>query len=294
MHSRTYFAMGLIATAISTGLITNAWAAEYRSSDIQEYIQQLYSNSDEDRASAGERLSEVGPEAKAAVPRLIELVQRDPKMSVRGEAAKALGSIGPAAADAAPALISFVKNKDAGIERAYAATALGSIAAQAEVAVPTLAEIVQNDDQESVRQLCARALGDFGAKATSAVPVLINAIKTGKKELREAACDALSHIPAAPSDLNSLTEMLSDEISISKAAAAKALAGLGQQAAPAIPELIKLIKDSDERVRLAAIQTLGTMGKNAKPALLPLKDATKDPFMKTQAEKAIADIKAAR
>lgn len=271
----------------------SSFCAEYRAADVEEAVQKLYSDSPEDRGSAGERLSEMGAEAKAAVPRLTEILRSDPVMSVRGEAAKALGNIGAAAEPATQALIDFLKNKEGQTERAYAATALGNIHAHPETTVPVLADIVQNDDHSVVRQLSARALGDFGKEAQSAIPVLIEAIQKGNKDMREAAIYALKEIPAAPRDVPALTAMLSDELTGARLAAARSIVGAGSEAEGAVPALIKLLQDTNSDVRLAAVQSLGTLGKSAKTALPALK-MLKDPAMKAEVENTIASIKSAK
>jgi HEAT repeat protein len=273
----------------------SAFAAEYRAADVEECIQKLYSNDQEDRASAGERLSEMGAEGKAAVPRLIEILDADPIMSVRGEAAKALGNMGKGAAAATPKLIAFLKNKDGGIERAYAATALGNIGAQPTESIPALVEVIQTEgDDATVRELAARALGDFGTEATSSVPVLINCIKKGNKGMRDAAAASLAHIPATSRDVPSLIEMLSDELTVARCAAAKALAGAGSEAAGAVPVLTKLLSDPDSATQTAAIGALASIGKDAKSALPSLRIAAKDPMLKSAADEAIASIKSAK
>jgi hypothetical protein len=57
------------------------------------------------RGEAVVALSRIGPEAQAAVPRLIALAQGDPDEAIRKSAVRALGQIGPAAAPAVPVLI---------------------------------------------------------------------------------------------------------------------------------------------------------------------------------------------
>lgn len=285
----------LFLAVISSASLQIAWAGEYRAADVEECIRGLYSQADEDRASAGERLSEMGPDAKAAVPRLIEIVQSDPTMSVRGEAAKALGSIGKPAAAAVPSLIAFLKGKEGGLERAYAATALGNIQSQPAQCLAVLTSVIQaSDDDPTVRELSARALGDFGGEAAAAVPVLISAIKTGNKGMRDAASSSLAKIPAPASDVPALIEMLSDEITSVRGAAAQSLVGAGAAAAPAVPALVKLLQDSDTSVRMSAVQALGALGKNARLALPQLRLAAKDPFLKGAADDAILAIKTAK
>jgi HEAT repeat protein len=177
-------------------------------------------------------------------------------MSVRGESANALSRIGPAAESAVPALITFLNSKDGGYERTYAATALGWIGRQPEQAVPALINALQHDDEPVVRHLAARALGDFGANARPAIPALIEAIKGGDKDMRDAAAYGLKSIPATPSNVPALTDLLHDEINSARGAAARSIGGAGSEAAGAVPTLLSLLKDQDDSVREAAAASL--------------------------------------
>src|SRR6516225_11816902 len=108
--------------ALSIGFSGNlVCASQYRPSDVQAAVKDLSSRDQEVRHSAAYHLSEMGPEAKDAVPQLIEVLQSDPISSIRGEAASALGKVGAPASAAVPALISFLKSKEGGYERTYAA-----------------------------------------------------------------------------------------------------------------------------------------------------------------------------
>ena len=68
-------------------------------------------------------LSNIGPDAKDAVPALEDLLLHDKTMKVRRIAANALGSIGPDAREAVPALQGAARDPDAAV-RSYAAKAL--------------------------------------------------------------------------------------------------------------------------------------------------------------------------
>ena len=56
------------------------------------------------RWAAASFLGEAGAQAEAAVPALIEMLEKDPSNRLKGEAANALGKIGPGAKSAVPAL----------------------------------------------------------------------------------------------------------------------------------------------------------------------------------------------
>jgi len=73
--------------------------------------------------------------------------------------------------------------------------------------------------------------------------------------------------------LNALRQGLSSPDAQARVAAVHALELMGLEAAPAIPELIKVLKDSDFAVRWAAVRALGKMHLEAEqvvPALIPL------------------------
>lgn len=57
---------------------------------------------------------------------------------------------------------------------------------------------------------------------------------------------------------------------------ARALAGIGSGAAPAVPDLVPLLASKDAWVRTTAAQALGTIGAAAAPALARLVPLTKD------------------
>jgi HEAT repeat protein len=276
---------GLVA--ISSNFV---WASEYRASDVERAVKDLTSRDQYTRKSAAFHLSEMGPEAKQAVPQLIEVLQSDPLMTVRGEAASALGKIGPAATAAVPALIEFLTYTPGGYERTYAASALGNIGQQSALAVPALVNALQHDQEPVVRQLSARALAGFGADARPAIPPLIQAITDGDKELREAAAYGLRTIPAGPADVPALEKLLTDEIDVARESAARSIAGAGSEAVSAVPKLIALLQDENPSVREAAAVALGAIGPDAKDALPALKKSLSDAEVHDEAVEALVRI----
>jgi HEAT repeat protein len=267
-----------------------ALASQYRSADVQSAIKDLKSEDQEIRHGAAYHLSEMGAEAKEAVPQLIEVLQSDPSMGIRGEAASALGKIGPAASAAVPAIIAFLKDKQGGYERTYAASALGAIAQQPEIAVPALIDALKNDGEPVVRRLSARALADFGVNAKAAIPPLIEAIGAGDKELREAAAYGLRKIPAGASDIPALIKLLDDEIDVVREAAARSLGEGGSEAVGAVPKLMTLLDDKNSTVREAAAVALGGIGPEAKAAVPALKRSLSDAEIRNEAADALSQI----
>ena len=287
----------LLAATMSVSLLTglNCWssalAAEYRQSDVDNEVKHFSSSEQSERISAAYRISEMGPDAKSAVPGLIQLLDTDPSDQVRGQVAQALGRIGPAAIVAVPSLIAFLQNTKCGYERTYASSALGDIGLEPTQAVPALIYALQNDDEPVVRQLSARALRQFGVEAAPAIPALIDALKTGNKELRSAAAYGLSEIPARASDVLGLTDLLKDEIDESRAAAARSIGGAGGEASAAVPQLVLLLSDQNVSVRTAAAVGLGGVGPAAKSAIPALQLAQKNAETKYEATRALEQIR---
>jgi HEAT repeat protein len=118
----------------------------------------------DEKATAIRPLSEYGANAKAAVPRLIELLENDPDPNLQWEAARTLGKIGPDAQAAIPSLIKALKSTS-GTLREHAAETLGEL--QATVAVPDLIAVLDDSDPR-VRRDTIRALGQLGPAAKPA------------------------------------------------------------------------------------------------------------------------------
>ncbi len=277
-----------VQTALSCGI---AQATEYRQADVDAELKNLQSEDYGTRKTAAYHLTEMGKDAKSAIPALIEVLKTEPAAGVRGEISKALGLMGEAAEPAVPAIVAFLQSDDGGYERTYAASALGDIGKRADIAVPALQKAVESDGEPVVRQLAARALAGFKSEAQPALPALLEALKSGDKDLREAACAGLKDIPANAAAVPGLTDLLGDEIEHIRAAAASSLGGAGSEAAPAVPALVKLLDDKDTDVKRAALKALGQIGPTAKEALPTLKIALKDPFLKNEAQYAIEQIK---
>ena len=141
------------------------------------------------RESAAEALGEIGPDAKDAIPTLIDLLQ-DREVYVRKSAANALGEIGLHAKEAVPALITALGDEDSWV-RVYTAEALGKIGAKE--AVPALIGALEDEDNY-VRRHATEALGEIGPDAKDAVPALIKLLEDEDKYVQGKAVTALKKI----------------------------------------------------------------------------------------------------
>ncbi len=141
----------------------------------------------------------LGPEAKFAVPALIEIFNEchsdlyngapGPRASI---IADIFSNIGPAAADAVPQLVQFTTDTNYNI-RWSAVSALGEIHAKPDLAVPVLTKSLR-DPIGVIRGKAAISLSAFGSDARSAVPELIKALADPYSDERADAASALKKI----------------------------------------------------------------------------------------------------
>jgi HEAT repeat protein len=197
---------------------------------------------------------ELGPEAQAAVPGLLQALQSSDE-TMRHCATIALGcmdqSILPK--EAAWALAARLKDGSIAVRR-RAAFALGNMGPKAGEAVPTPIEALQDIDRD-IRVAAASSLGDIGPAASTAAPHLGRALKDG--DIRTTAAYALGCIgPAAKAAVPDLIEALKDKDEWTRSSAAQALGRIGPVASTAIPGLIVALHDESWQVRKWAAYAL--------------------------------------
>jgi HEAT repeat protein len=110
------------------------------------------------KAQGAYGLSRLGPEARDAIPSLIEALKGD--ALVRENAALALGRIGPDAVDAVPALTAALRDSEWSVRR-QAALALGEIGAK--TASKELRRLERDPDRR-VRRASREALDKIGGE----------------------------------------------------------------------------------------------------------------------------------
>jgi HEAT repeat protein len=267
------------------------------------------------RAKAAIVLAEIGPQAKAAVPALLETLKKHPDnfiaMSLarlrpdadtvvptlvemlrnenpeaRMAAANLLTEFGPQAKAAVPALADMRNDKDERV-RTQTALALWKIDRQAEPAVSALAEQLKKDDL----QIClyaARTLREIGPPAEKAVPALIQVMrkrsepKDESEKLRQQYfLDNVRPVAAetlgkiGPAAVPLLIEALGDEDQGVGGFAARALAASGPDAKAALPQLTKLLESENPSVRTEAASALWRIAKQKEPTVSVLIDVIK-------------------
>lgn len=111
---------------------------------IQRWVRQLDSTSQPDRLKALRSLAKAGPEAVAAVPRLLKcLDEQDSYEKVK--AIHCFAALGPKGGEAVPKLHEILTDEERShIIRFEAANALGRMGRAGEIAIPTLVAIVKD------------------------------------------------------------------------------------------------------------------------------------------------------
>jgi len=222
------------------------------------------------------------PQSASAVPGLIEIAEDTalPWFS-RSQAALTLGRIGPAAKAAVPRLIELVKNEIAvetnpanrSENTVWLMKSLALFGPESKSAAPVLKKILQDNHAIQIERLAAiDVLSQIGVAHREVLPALINLLQTqatGKTisvdqaaELRSAACSAITFIgPNASVTVPTLIRTTNDTHESVRRSAVSALGAMGGQSEIAIPALVdRLASDSSEAVRDAAGNALVKVG----------------------------------
>ena len=206
-------------------------------------------------------LREIGPEAKDAVPALVELLG-DKRPEIRREAVLTLGAIGEASASAVPQIAAVLGDDHARTAATFVLGELGQIPADAEAIIRANAK--SEDKLLSTTSLwaLARVHPEDKELRREATEQLISRLKEKDPFVRTAAARALAALPPAPEITGPIWEKsMQDADATTIHYALDALAGLG---APAVPRLITALKH--EKHRREIISVLGRMGPAAAPA----------------------------
>jgi HEAT repeat protein len=233
-------------------------------------------------------LSEMGETAKPAVPALMNLLKSETPMAV-GDAAVALGLLGQNARAALPLLIEALKNEDREV-RAVVATAIRQVGPKAED-IPQLLPALK-DPYMKVRSTLILMFGYMGDNGKAAIPAIIPHIKDENSWVRMHSAASLARFGADAKDaVPVLKEALSDEAGVVRGTAAMALAKIAPSS-EFVPDMIRLLQDTNERVRNLAEEALVTIGKVAVEDLKGAAEVTADAQLKATLDEIVRKIKA--
>jgi HEAT repeat protein len=182
----------------------------------------------ERRVRVARMLGEIGPDAAAALPAMMEAAA-DSDIAAKREIIMAVGRMGPAAKTVLPAIIKMLDEEDEDV-RLAAAFALGEMGPDAASAASTLKKHVNSNDFYCIT--CAWALAKVAPNdpeaAKISVPRLIVALGHGQAFVRIEAAKTLGMLGAGAKDAtDALKAAMEDPDPAVQKAAAEALKKIG-------------------------------------------------------------------
>lgn len=311
----------VLVAAVLLGLClgTHSDAQTYRDRDVGEWIELLKSEEARQRWYATLALARIGPDARDAIPPLMNLLaERSQYEYVRAGAAFALGCIHEDPERVVPLLAQTLESELASVRR-HSARALGRFGPYARSAVPQMLSQLRPEDP-IFRIDLAESLW-LVAKHERAVPFLVEQVRAGNTPGGFEAAEALGRVAAENADLAvpALVEALGSSNADISRSAARSLARLGSTVLPRLADaassspvnvrrnaieayawmgpagasgLIEALSDTAPLVRRAAARGLGRLGPEvaaAEPALLRAVNDS-DPHVRTTAAAALKQI----
>lgn len=218
-----------------------------------------------ERVEAAHTLTKLGPKAAAAVPQLQAQVQRSRGVELENlqlAVIETLGAIGAPARPVLPAL-ARVSGRSIDIDLAQKKATDQILLADDFRDILALMRQLRSRDA-SLRLRATKAIGALQADGILALPALTVALEDEDGDVRRGAIAALRLI--RPDTLprkeiaKALQLDLKDDNDANRLAAVRALARLGDAAAPALPLLEGLLTDPDGEIRKAAAAAIARIG----------------------------------
>lgn len=239
--------------------------------DVARLVQILDKGTPAERLQALRTLAEIGPDAQAAVPQLIQSL-RDPDEILRRRAGSALVAIGPKQIALVEPLVKALDVDDDAVQANLGTVLVGV----GPIATTRLIALLKSEDAVA-RRGAAIALEAFGVDALPAVKPLVKALQDKDTAVRLATARALVKIePKEKASYPVLAEGLMTADPRGRQQIMTLLTESGQQALAA-PVFRKMLHAKDAVLRNDAILGLRKLGKDAVPVLLEgLQSATVD------------------
>ncbi len=217
-----------------------------------------------------------GPLEHASVAELIRKLKAGEDDNTTYHAISSLGRKGPDALPAISHLARAVRNMEVASDvRLIAAWAIGQIGPQAKPAENLLLSAMDTETHKAVLPHIAQALGKIGADSQATVDALIGGLSSEDSQLRGACAISLARIgnhlgSKRSAAVTPLMTMLGGT-GLEPYMAVLALGAIGEEAAPAVPQLIPLLDNQYPSMREAAAYALGRIGPAAATAIPALR-----------------------
>lgn len=289
---------------------------------VAALVEELLSGDASRSSKATSRLARTG---RGVVPALLEQLDSRRGILERFEILSAIRGLGPEADAAVPRMIQLLASS---LDRHGAIGVLAAIGPRASAAVPALAALLETDEASIWGDDVAAALGQIGNGASAHLPKVLALCDLGADHERSAFVSALERIVAGdPSSLLTLCEALDSPRANVRCIAARALAALGELAGPCrakllqaarigspdsryaavlavsrcglpsegqVQDLIALLSDREVAVRKTTVEILlamGTMARTAVPALVERATIDESPRVRRLAVEAVRKLR---
>ncbi len=262
-----------------------AFAAE---PTLDQMLKSAASGSAKERYTAIDDLGERHANAEQVVPKLLPLLEdKDPK--VRWRAARTLGEYRGQAKQAVEGIRKQLKDKDP-IVQYHAAVALGKLEDNSDENIEALVTDVATSKDPRVARAAIEAIRHLKPGPKRVAEVLGKALKSGDPALTVQALEAI--VAEGKMALPFLKEALKNPDT--EYVACAAIEQIGPEAAEAVPELTKLLKDTKHsQVQIQLLLALAAIGPDAAPAEAEVKsvlESSKDATVPVAAAYALGSI----
>jgi len=226
-------------------------------------------------------LGRFGPEAKAAVPTLVRMLQRSNDISLerlqwQGQSGAAfpflssdhrslivtLGEIGPAAREALPIMLSLATSTNDAYSRSTAIAASVKIDPAGNATAEALGRLLE-DHEFTIRRTAAEALGNMEATCLPATTNLTLALRDPLLQVRQTAARGLQRRGTlTEADLRQFFLAMGSPQAKVRADAASML-NFSRDFAESVPLLLDAADDLDSAVRKTALETLSHLARQS-------------------------------
>lgn len=231
------------------------------------------------RENAAFLLGEIGPDAEAAIPALMTVLN-DPTEGWRiiANTRGALLAMGEKLAGQVPQFIAYLESDDSRT-RQLGAVLLASTGPKARSAVPALLRLAESQDYWASLDV-ARALWNIAQQTNVAVRVYTNCLQSTNSTHRQLALIYLRQMgPAAKEAAPRVELMLRDPDSVVRTEAEKTLNAIdanllrraketiNREMPAQVAKLVRALESKDFTERFRALETIWVLGPDAKPAV---------------------------
>ena len=243
-----------------TAIVSELGAHEEARAMAPFYIEHLKSGPPHHRWATMYCLSKLGDHARPAIPEYIRCLN-DPNFNIQVIACRALAALGPLAKDAFPKLVELTKKKGNVLStRTHAAMCLGAIGlVSEEIDLIMLLEDMISEPNAFCQERGLIALGRLGKDAGRSAEFIEGLFERDDFSQRPEAALALWKVTGkAERSVELLRPMISDLTFEFRAL--DAIKTIGPQAAPLADEVVRRLETDDASLQLMVIEVLHSIG----------------------------------